>query len=70
MKKLRILSLCLALSLTVCLFAGCTDKKTPDQPEKGDNVSDVTQGDQSGTLEGQDQEIEIDEGNVQDPFAE
>lgn len=72
MKKFRILCLCLALSLSVCLFAGCTDRDTPQQSEDNKNtesVAQIHQDDELEPLEGQDQEIEIDEGDAEDPFG-
>ena len=44
MKKIKILSLCLALSLSVCLFAGCTnrdDTKPTDDSSATDRKSVV-----------------------------
>lgn len=71
MKKFRILSLCLALSLSVCLFAGCTHKDTPQQPENNNtqSVVQIPQDDELELLEGQNEEIAIDEGDVEDPFG-
>ncbi|MCI8619678.1 MAG: hypothetical protein HFG44_06360 [Oscillospiraceae bacterium] len=70
MKKIKILSLCLALSLSVCLFAGCTNRD--DTKPTDDSSATSTQATQDSDLElveGQDQEIEINEGNEEDPFG-
>lgn len=69
MKKFRILSFCLALSLIACLFAGCTNRETPQQTEDISSIVSIPEEDALELLEGEDQEIEIDEGDVEDPFG-
>lgn len=68
MKKRRVLILCLVLCLVAGVFIGYTQYQSHRKTEDRNNSMDISNEDGLDSLN--DQGIEIDEGDMQDPFSE